>query len=226
MRDTKKLIEENNQKRKLLSDDNLELYEDFLLYIRTDLRVAEHEGEELLLELLDHMLEAQHEGRPAKDLFGDDPKAYADEIIDGLPREKKRDTIPFIATILLNLLGWGAINVGLVYLVLSQFVEVKDSISISSLLTIFIPVLLSVALGIKIIFALIRSTLFQEKKSHKKAYWKAGLYGAGSFALIMLLAWLKPDFGPSVQIVWWIAIIVGLVLILSGKFIQRQFNTH
>lgn len=61
MRDTKRLIEENNQKRKLLSDGNLELYEDFLIYIRTDLRVAEHEGEELLMELLDHMLEAQHE---------------------------------------------------------------------------------------------------------------------------------------------------------------------
>ncbi|WP_404430348.1 DUF1129 family protein [Sutcliffiella horikoshii] len=226
MRDTKRLIEENNKKRKLLSDDNLKLYEDFLLYIRTDLRVAEHEGEELLLELLDHMLEAQHEGRPAKDLFGEDPKAYADEIIEGLPREKKRDTIPFITTILLNLMGWGAINVGLVYLILAQFVEVKDSISISSLLTIFIPVLLSIAIGIKIIFALIRSTLFQEKKSHKKAYWKAGLYGAGSFALIMLLAWLKPDFGPSVQIVWWINVLIGLVLILSGKFIQRQFNTH
>ncbi|MCM3620077.1 DUF1129 domain-containing protein [Sutcliffiella horikoshii] len=226
MRDTKRLIEENNQKRKLLSDGNLELYEDFLIYIRTDLRVAEHEGEELLMELLDHMLEAQHEGRPAKDLFGEDPKAYADEIIEGLPSEKKRDAIPFIATTLFNLVGWGAINVGIVYLVLSQFVDVKDSISLSSLVTIFLPVLLTTAIGVKVIFALIRSTLFQEKKSHKKAYWKAGLFGGGSFAVILLIAWLIPDFGPTVQIVWWIAIIAGLVLVLSGKFIKRQFNTH
>ncbi|KMJ56895.1 hypothetical protein AB685_19435 [Bacillus sp. LL01] len=226
MRDTKKLIEENNEKRKFLNDDNLELYEDFLVYIRTDLRVAEHEGEELLMELLDHMLEAQHEGRPGKDLFGEDPKAYADELIEGLPSEKKRETIPFIATILFNLIGWGAINVGIVYLVLSQFVEVKDSISLSSLLLIFLPVLLTTALGVKVIFALIRSTLFQEKKSHKKAYWKAGIYGGGSFALILLIAWLIPDFGPTVQIVWWINILAGLVLILSGKLIKRQFNTH
>ncbi|TYS63479.1 DUF1129 domain-containing protein [Sutcliffiella horikoshii] len=226
MRETKKLIEENNEKRKLLSDDNLGLYEDFLVYIRTDLRVAEREGEELLMELLDHMLEAQHEGRQAKDLFGEDPKAYADEIIESLPSEKKREAIPFITTILCNLLGWGAINVGLVYLVLSQFVDVKDSISLSSLLTIFLPILFSTILGIKVIFSLVRSTLFQEKKSSKKAYWKAGLYGGGSFAVILLIAWLIPDFGPRVQIIWWIAMIVGLVLILTGKFIQRQFNTH
>ncbi|CAG9620639.1 DUF1129 family protein [Sutcliffiella rhizosphaerae] len=226
MKNTKRLIDENNQKRKLLNDENLELYEDFLTYIRTDFRVAEHEGEELLMELLDHMLEVQHEGRTAKDMFGDDPKAYAEEIIEGLPREKKRKTIPFFATILFNFFGFGAINIGIIYLVLSKFIDVKESISLSSLLTIFLPVLLTSAIGVKVIFSLIRSTLFQEKKSHKNAYWKAGLYGGGSFAIILLIAWLIPDFGPAVQIVWWINILIGLLLILLGKLLKRQFNTN
>lgn len=88
MRKTKELIEENNQKRKLLSDDNLKLYEDFLVYIRTDLRIAEQESEELLIELLRSFARGAACGPQRKRAFGNDPKAYAEELIEGLPREK------------------------------------------------------------------------------------------------------------------------------------------
>ncbi|UTI85476.1 hypothetical protein NIT60_01840 [Mammaliicoccus sciuri] len=37
---------------------DLEVYEDFLLYVRTDLRVNEHESEVILMDVLDHLLEA------------------------------------------------------------------------------------------------------------------------------------------------------------------------
>ena len=37
--------------------------------------------EELLLEILDHLLEAQEDGKTAHDIFGEDLKAYCDELI-------------------------------------------------------------------------------------------------------------------------------------------------
>ena len=38
--------------------------------------------EELLLEILDHLLEAQEDGKTAHDIFGEDLKAYCDELIN------------------------------------------------------------------------------------------------------------------------------------------------
>ncbi|NMH72392.1 DUF1129 domain-containing protein [Bacillus sp. RO2] len=226
MRDTKRLIEENNEKRKLLSDDNLGLYEDFLLYIRTDLRVAEHESEELLMDLLDHMLEAQHEGRSGTELLGSDPKAYADELIEGLPKDKKRDVIPFISTQVSNSLGWFALVLSVVHLILPLFTEIKAPSPIGNLIVLALAVLGVSALGVKVIFTLIRSSLFSEKKAAKRAYLKAGIFGGGSFALILLFSWLMPDFGPTILIEWWIYLIIALILLATGKLIQRAYQTH
>ncbi len=86
---TEELIELNNEKREALSERNQQVYEDFLLYFRTDLRIAEQQAEELLMDILDHLLEAEKEGKTAYDLFGENPKAYAEELIAHLPREKK-----------------------------------------------------------------------------------------------------------------------------------------
>lgn len=226
MRDTKKLIEENNEKRKLLSDENLRLYEDFLLYIRTDLRVAEHESEELLMEILDHMLEAQHEGRSGAELLGSDPKAYADELIEGLPKDKRRDVIPFISSQVSNSLGWFALVLSIVHLVMPLFTEIKAPSPLGNMVILALTVLGVSALGVKVIFTLVRSTLFSEKKAASRAYWKAGLFGGGSLGGILLLGWLIPDFGPSVLVEWWIYLIIALILLGTGKLIQRAYHTH
>ncbi|WP_054707371.1 hypothetical protein [Bacillus sp. JCM 19041] len=58
----KELIDENGQLREQLTEENKQVYEDMLLYIRTDLRIAEYESEQILLELLTHMLDTQAKG--------------------------------------------------------------------------------------------------------------------------------------------------------------------
>ena len=57
------LAELNFEKRKELTKENLKYYEDMLLYIRLSYDKSEQETEEILSELLDHLLEAQKEGR-------------------------------------------------------------------------------------------------------------------------------------------------------------------
>src|SRR3954468_8826231 len=95
----KKLIEENNGKREMLTKENEAYYGDMLLYIRLQMLLSEQQSEEILMELLDHILEGQEEGKSAKEIFGEDPKGYANEIIQQLPRERKRTMIPFISEI-------------------------------------------------------------------------------------------------------------------------------
>jgi uncharacterized membrane-anchored protein len=221
---TKSYIEENNEKRELLNKENLKLYEDFLLYIRTDLRIAEREGEELLLELLDHLLIVQQEGKSASALFGNNPKAYAEELIAGLPSEKKRKVIPFILSQVANSLAWFSLIIGLVHLILPRFIEVRDVMSLGNLIILALAVMFFSGLGVNVIFKLLRSTLFKGKKQQRHAYWKAGFYGAAGFALILLVTWLTPDFGPKLDLRWWVYLGAFGMFFLISKMLQRVSN--
>lgn len=82
----KEMIELNNDRREKLNEANKKYYEDMLVYIRMS-DVAERDGEELLLEILEHLLEAQENGQSAVEVFGDQPKKYCDELLRDLPKE-------------------------------------------------------------------------------------------------------------------------------------------
>ncbi|MGO1478994.1 DUF1129 family protein, partial [Senegalia sp. (in: firmicutes)] len=77
---TKELIKLNNEKREKLTDENLKYYEEVLIYIRSSLDKKEVETEEILAELLDHLLDAEENGKTAKEIFGASPTEYAKEI--------------------------------------------------------------------------------------------------------------------------------------------------
>ncbi|WP_203332568.1 DUF1129 family protein [Planococcus beigongshangi] len=221
MRTAATLIEENNGKRELLNDENLALYEEFLLYIRTDLRVDEQAGEEVLMDLLDHLLESQADGKSGKELFGDRPQDYADEVIEALPREKKRNAAVFIISQLLSLAGWFSIAYGVVYILLSFFTEVDTAISLGNILLLLTTVSFVAFIAVCLIFKMVRSTLFRPKKSRTMEYVKAGAFGAAAFGIIMLLAWLIPEFGPIIQLEWWLYVLTGLVLMAAAKLLSR-----
>ncbi|MCC0758728.1 DUF1048 domain-containing protein [Bacillus sp. BRTN] len=76
----KEMVQLNNEKRKLLTAENEAAYGDMLIYLRLT-SVPQKQMEELLLEILDHLLEAQEDGKTAHDTFGEDLKAYCDELI-------------------------------------------------------------------------------------------------------------------------------------------------
>ncbi|MCU7674609.1 DUF1048 domain-containing protein [Bacillus thuringiensis] len=76
----KEMVKLNNEKRKLLTAENEAAYGDMLIYLRFT-SVPQKQMEELLLEILDHLLEAQEDGKNAHDIFGEDLKTYCDELI-------------------------------------------------------------------------------------------------------------------------------------------------
>ena len=73
----KELIKSNNEKRELLTEENEKYYSNLLVYIRSRLSLSDRSTEEVLMELLDHTLEGQVEGKTAEKIFGEDPKSFA-----------------------------------------------------------------------------------------------------------------------------------------------------
>ena len=101
----KQLIRENNNKRKQLTKENETYYEQLLVYIRSSFFKDERATEELLYEMLDHILLAQKDGKNAQDIFGKEPKQLADELIETLPREKPKKIMAFVVETIMKLVG-------------------------------------------------------------------------------------------------------------------------
>jgi uncharacterized membrane-anchored protein len=210
----KQLIEENNRKREQLTPENEKYYNDMLIYIRLQLTLSEQQSEEVLMEMLDHLLDGQNEGKSARDIFGNDPKGYADEIIENLPKEKKREALPFIMGIVLNLVSWMLMIRGVVIFVTSQFRNEYDGSTVylfPALLT-FIFILGSIAFGVWFIFRTIQRSLFNEQASEKKNMVKLGFFGALSMGLVLALTMFVPEFGPAFPFSWWASLLTGVVL--------------
>ncbi|MCJ8010069.1 DUF1129 family protein [Lederbergia wuyishanensis] len=208
----KKLIEENNRKRELLTPENEAYYSDMLVYIRLQMSLSEQQSEEVLMELLDHLLEGQGEGKTAKDIFGEDPKAFADEIIEQLPKEKKRAVIPFVAGIVANIVSWVLIIRGILFFVLSQFTKVRIEVYMIKTVVVAFVIACFVSFTIWFIFRLIKNTLFKENKNQKMDMIKVGIVGAGGMVVVIIATRFIPEVGPSFNFTWLASLIAGGVL--------------
>jgi uncharacterized membrane-anchored protein len=217
----KQLIEENNRKRELLDPQNNKYYSDMLLYIRMQLSLSEQQSEEVLMEMLDHLLEGQREGKSAQEIFGDDPKRYADDIIENLPKEKKREVIPFILSISFNLISWILMIRGLVILVISQFKNVSITVYPLSAL-IKVAVLAGIIiLAIWYIFKIIRQSLFNEKTNEKMNMLKIGFFAALLMVIFILVSKFIPPFGPNFHFSWWASFVIGGTLWICVFIIKK-----
>ncbi|WP_428910916.1 DUF1129 family protein [Niallia sp. Krafla_26] len=221
--EAKKLIEENNQKREHLAKENLRYYEDMLIYIRFASNKSEQETEEILTELLDHLLEAQDEGKTAEQVFGENPRPIIDEIIGELPSliTKKR-TLTF-AMIIVYFLAFSSFFTGLFEVIgyyAFNFGGLTRDIYIGSL---FIEGLFSIFISFILLYAIIsyfRWLCFRKvnKVVEFLSYW---LYGVLSVGLFFVIFWFIPDFGTHLVIpVYW-NLIIGILLYFVGKLIRK-----
>lgn len=221
MLEAKQLIQMNNKKRTGLTPENEKYYEDFLIYIRLQLTVSEQQSEEVLMEILEHLLEGQQEGKTAKMIFGEDPKAFADEIIDNLPGEKKRDATMFVSSLALNLFGFFLITRGIILALVSLFKEVSDVVYPATYGIIALSILFSSLLGVVVIFRIIKKSLFQENETKKKDSLKAGMFGVLAMGFILSMTYLLPDIGPSFEFTWYASCIAGAVLVGISRLLKR-----
>ncbi|MGX7419662.1 hypothetical protein ACWOFR_12770 [Carnobacterium gallinarum] len=87
-------LEENNRLRKQLTSENERAYGDVVVYLRLS-HAEERQTEELLLEIIDHLLEIQKKGGSYLDLFGSNSERFCDELLANLPGENKSALFKF-----------------------------------------------------------------------------------------------------------------------------------
>ncbi|MED4204324.1 DUF1129 family protein [Neobacillus mesonae] len=210
--EAKQLIELNNHRRTELTPKNEKYYTDFMLYIRLQFFLSEQQSEEILLEILEHLIEGQQEGKTAPDIFGDDPRAFADELIEQLPNENKKSIVQFFLGIALNLFSYLLIIRGGIILIGSYFKEIDLAVYPVKASMISLLILAFSLFGVWFIFKIINHSLFKEKKSMVKDSIKVGLFGSVGMGLIIAAGYFLPNIGPAIDISWYVYLILGGLL--------------
>ncbi|WP_225742892.1 DUF1129 family protein [Marinilactibacillus sp. Marseille-P9653] len=87
MNDTKLVIQQNNELREELTEENKAYYEEMLVYMRVRSWLKDEEKvEEILMQVLQDLISAQGEGVTAEAYFGKDPRSHANQILTNLER--------------------------------------------------------------------------------------------------------------------------------------------
>ncbi|MCM3540336.1 hypothetical protein [Priestia endophytica] len=84
----KDIIKRNRELQASLNTHNEKVYENMVVYIRLN-SLSERATEETLLEILEHLVIGQQNGKMAEEIFGSDLKAYCDDVLVNLPKETK-----------------------------------------------------------------------------------------------------------------------------------------
>lgn len=223
MINSKELIQLNNEKRKQLTDENLKYYENMLVYIRLSYDKSEQETEEVLSELLNHLLEAQASGRTAKEVFGDNPKQYADEIIGELPKMVTKKRTIYIAMAILYFLAAsvffsGAIDIITYYVFNTGGLTKKfysGSLALKTIVNIPVAFLLAY-----VMLQYIRWSSFNKlnKIAELLIFW---MYGIISVAIFFAVIYFTPDFGPTVEISVYSILLLGIALFTLAHFTRK-----
>src|SRR5690625_374405 len=222
---TKDMIQMNNQKRDELNEENLADYEDMLLYIRLSSAKSEHDTEEILLELLEHLLQAQDEGKTAKDVFGHNLKEYCQEIIEEIPSETRKKQLRFAMYITLIFLAPASFISGLIGFGLYHLFGIGSdmiTVSIGSGITIIVIGLFFLYLSIIGIFKWIKASSFATKKKNKwiefLQLWGFSVLFIGSFVLVF---YLIPSFGQTINVPTILLAGVGIILYVMSRLFKN-----
>lgn len=211
----KQMIRENNRMQEQMTPSNLKYYEDMVVYIRTS-PVNEARGEELLLEMAQHLLDAQNKGKSAEEVFGNDPEAYCVELVENLPKLKGLSQLQLSLMIPWIALTWfffAHALVGFVTMIANGNVEQMSQVRISTLIL--------VAAGsyilIKLIMDMMNKDAFQPEESKRKINLRnMGIYIFIAIVIVVAGVWLS-RFLPVLVIEPWMSLIIFVLGFIGSK---------
>lgn len=220
------LVKENSEKRSLLTEDNENYYTDLLVYVRLQWRLSERQTEEVLLEMLDHLLDGQNEGKSAANIFGKDPLLFADQLIKEISQEKPRNMLFFLTGLATLLLGWVLIIGGLINIIFSFFTEVSYQVNLFHTSLSALMIIIFIVLVILVTFKTIKKDLFKEynRKRERKSSRIVGLTAGLSMLVVLLLIKFLPKIGPSFNFNPILSIALGAVLLLIYYGVKNLSN--
>lgn len=202
----KELIETNAVLQESLTKENEKYYGNLLIYIRIMAFFRDvKKSEELLLEVLRDILDAQEQGLSAEEYFGENPKKVADDIIKQLP-------INLLDTVKIILIALASYSI---FSILPKIIFPDEDLDIGSLL------ISGFYWAIMIIFALwllgISLYRFKDKLSKLVLLLLVGLGVSVGFYISFLISTpLKVNLSGNLGIVT-IILISGLILYLFYK---------
>ena len=223
MMDAKELITLNNEKRELLNAENEAYYDNVLIYIRMQVGISEQQTEELVMELLDHLLEAQEAGKSAEEVFGDNPKAYCNEMIAQLPKEKGKKKINYVIFLITQLIGFMAIGAGAVNFIAGFFTDTTITIHLGSTVLIWIIDISLVLIAVALLLYWIRRTVFSKTSKLRDGIF-CGVLGILLFSgFIFFPRWI-PTFGKSFEIPGVVPLIIGALLLIVTYLVNKRYR--
>lgn len=201
-----------HKKAKQLNKENYEMFSKVMVYIRTNLNKNDKQSEEVINDMLDHLIEAEANGVTTKEFFGDDPKAFAEELVNELPNETPKEKYTFAAIITLELIG--------IFLVIEGIFDIIYHFTETSLEPIYIvQYIIRMIVNIIVLFIIIRIAFKYIRNSEFK------LSNTRFIPLILLvLAIMAYSFsqaflinlitiGPTVVLPWFLRFTVGLICV-------------
>jgi len=217
------LIQDNNEKRKELTKENLDYYEEMLVYIRLSFDKSEQETEEVLSELLDHLIEAQDEGKSAEYEFGNKPKQYANEIIGELPKALTKKRIGLIAMGLLYLLATYAVFTSLVKIIGYYVFNLGEMTNELFLGSLAVKTIINILIDFLLVFCIIQYLRWASfKKINKvKEFFLTWLIGSVVFGVIVAIIYFMPTFGTRVEVSIFFVLLAGIIFWLAGRVLRK-----
>lgn len=105
MKSTAQLAKENNVKSLRLNNTDREIFENYMIYIRSDLSVNPHDSEVMLNRILKHLISAEGKGMLAMEFFNHNPKMHAKNQLKELPNETVKNIFKYIYQHFVLLIG-------------------------------------------------------------------------------------------------------------------------
>ncbi|PKG22119.1 DUF1129 family protein [Niallia nealsonii] len=219
----KELIQLNNRKSKVLTKENEEYYGKMLVYIRTSIGISEQQSEELLMELLDHIIEAQNEGRSAEDVFGENPSAYCNEIIKQLPKEPGKSTGFFIVFLLLQLAGLIALINGIGDVLIHYFKNNNQTVYIGTTFVAFFILVVIIFLDVFLILKWLQQSVYKVSNKVKDFFSIFFIVIISLLGMIFLPRFIPP-FGYAIEVGGFVYLIFGAATLIISKWLDHKYH--
>ncbi|MFD2046413.1 DUF1129 family protein [Ornithinibacillus salinisoli] len=225
---SKEIIQLNNEKRELLTEENHKIYEDMLVYIRLNSDKSEQQTEEVLLELLDHLLQAQNEGKSASDIFGTDFKAYCNDIITEIPGEKTSKKAIALTYFGINFLAMFSLTYGILGFVFYHVFDLGSdlfSFSLGSGILIIVIDLCALYVFIQILLRWLKKSIFNQKQSKKWVeFVQLWFFCTFYIGIFVLISYFMPEFGAKLHVPIIVFAWIGVILYLTSFILNKKYR--
>ncbi|QKS69982.1 DUF1129 family protein [Paenalkalicoccus suaedae] len=218
------LAKEIDEGQKELTKENKAYFSDMVIYFRLSFTKSEEEINEVLRDLLDHLLDAQAEGRSARDVFGDNPKQYANEVMGEIPKSLTRYQVMLTGNVVAGFLGVIMLFHATFYSIAGALVEGVSTMRTyytGTLLTQTIVGLTVLAVALVGIMGYLRWGCFKNV-SKKKEFLVGGLVAVIPMVIFGLLFYFLPPFGREFSIEAYYLFPIGAALLGLQLFFVKK----